>query len=423
VSSSDTSKFGCPSGVIGPNSPFAPFRWPSFRSIWFANLTSALGSSIQMIAAGWLMTELTSSHLLVSLVQASVAIPVLLFGLIAGVIADNYDRRKVMLAANIGLLVLSAMLAALSWADLVEPWSLLGLTLLIGGGFALNGPAWQASVRLQVPHEDLPQAISLNSIAFNMARSVGPAIGGVLLTIWGPKLAFTINTFTYLVMIFVLIRWSPQATGRSDKHPTFPAIMEAARYCFASSPVRRVLGRSLAFGLGIIVFQALVPLIAREQLGGNEIDFGMLLGAFGIGSIAAAVWVSRLRRRFGPEAIVTGGTFAFAVAMAALSFAHSMPAALAASFLAGGGMVSTQTSLNVSMQLRSPEEMLGRCLSLYQATIFGGMAIGSWIWGYLSDLQGLDIALLCAAGWLLASLAVLRIIAPMPKIGEGHIAP
>ena len=375
-----------------------------------------------MIAAGWLMTELTSSHLLVSLVQASAAIPVLLFGVVAGVIADNYDRRKVMLAANIGMLALSVTLAALAWADLVEPWSLLGLTLLIGGGYALNGPAWQASVRLQVPHEDLPQAISLNSIAFNMARSVGPAIGGVLLSIWGPKPAFTVNTFTYLVMIVVLMRWKPQATGRSDKHSAFPAIMEAVRFCFASSPLRRVLGRSFAFGLGIIVFQALVPLITREQLGGDEIDFGLLLGAFGLGSIAAALWISKARRRFGPEAIVTSGTIAFAVAMAALSFAQGMPTALTASFLAGGGFVSTQTSLNVSMQLRSPEQMLGRCLSLYQAIIFGGMAVGSWIWGYLSDLLGLSVSLLGASGWLLASLVVLRIIAPMPKIGEGHIA-
>ena len=154
-------EFGIAARAIAAESALAPFRWPAFRAIWIANLVSALGSMVQSVGAAWLMTDLTDSHLLVALVQASVVIPILFFGVFAGVLADNYDRRKVMLVANLGMAAVSVTLAALAWLELIAPWSLLLFTLLIGCGFALNGPAWQASVRLQVPREDLPQAISL----------------------------------------------------------------------------------------------------------------------------------------------------------------------------------------------------------------------------------------------------------------------
>ena len=416
-------EFGIPARSIAATSAFAPFRWPAFRMIWIANLVSALGSMIQSIAAAWLMTDLTDSHLLVALVQASIVIPVLFIGVFAGVLADNYDRRKVMLGANLGMAAVSAVLAALAWLEVVAPWSLLLMTLLIGCGFALNGPAWQASVRLQVPHEDLPQAISLNSIAFNMARSVGPAIGGVLLSLSGPKLAFTVNALSYALMIAVLLRWRPRATGRRDKHAVFPAIGAALRFCANSSPIRRVLARGFAFGLGATAYQALIPLVVREQVGGNETDFGLVLGAFGVGSVLTALWIGPARRRLGPETIVSGAMAVSALSLAGLAWSASVPQAMAASLFAGGGQVAALTSLNVSMQLRSPEEILGRCLAIFQALAFGGFAVGSWVWGMVSDAAGLLPALLGGALWLLVALIVLRVLAPMPRIGEGTVTP
>ena len=416
-------EFGIPARSIAATSAFAPFRWPAFRMIWIANLVSALGSMIQSIAAAWLMTDLTDSHLLVALVQASIVIPVLFIGVFAGVLADNYDRRKVMLGANLGMAAVSAVLAALAWLEVVAPWSLLLMTLLIGCGFALNGPAWQASVRLQVPHEDLPQAISLNSIAFNMARSVGPAIGGVLLSLSGPKLAFTVNALSYALMIAVLLRWRPRATGRRDKHAVFPAIGAALRFCANSSPIRRVLARGFAFGLGATAYQALIPLVVREQVGGNETDFGLVLGAFGVGSVLTALWIGPARRRLGPETIVSGAMAVSALSLAGLAWSASVPQAMAARLFAGGGQVAALTSLNVSMQLRSPEEILGRCLAIFQALAFGGFAVGSWVWGMVSDAAGLLPALLGGALWLLVALIVLRMLAPMPRIGEGTVTP
>jgi len=417
------SEFGTPTPGIAAGSAFAPFRWPAFRWIWTANLVSGLGTMVQSIAAAWLMTDLTDSHLLVALVQASIVIPILFIGVFAGVLADNYDRRKVMLAANSGMAAVSAALAVLAWLDVVEPWSLLLMTLLLGCGFALNGPAWQAAVRLQVPHEDLPQAISLNSIAFNMARSVGPAIGGVLLSLSGPKLAFTVNALSYALMIAVLMRWRPRATGRRDKHAVFPAIGAALRFCAESSPVRRVLTRGFAFGLGATGYQALIPLVVREQVGGSETDFGLVLGAFGVGSVLTALWLGPVRRRLGPEVIVSAAMLASALALVGLAWSASIPHAMAASLFEGGVQVAALTSLNVSMQLRSPEEILGRCLAIFQALAFGGFAIGSWIWGMASDAYGITAALLAAALWLGAALVVLRAIAPMPRIGEGTVAP
>jgi MFS family permease len=398
----------------------APFRHPAFRAIWIANLASNLGSSIQSVGAAWLMTELTRSHQLIALVQASATVPIMLFGMFAGAIADNFDRRFVMLAAQIGMLVTSALLAALSWADLISPYMLLALTLTVGIGTALNSPAWQASVRQQVGLADLPQAIALNTIAFNHARSVGPALGGLLISLWNVSLAFAINAVSYIAMIVVLLRWRPEHR-KVERQPMLPAIGVGLRFCAGSSPIRRVLLRGLVFGFGVAGYQALVPAVVRDRLHGDEIDFGIMLGLFGIGSILMAMFISQLRRRLGIETVLTFGTLAFIAAQWILGAAHSVAYALPASFIAGMAWVSVLTSINVAMQLRSPDIILGRCLSIYQAVTFGGMAVGSWVWGVVSDWRDLPFALHSAAAFLAVTLVLTRLFAPMPKPGEGRV--
>lgn len=398
----------------------APFHYPAFRAIWMANLFSNIGSMIQSVGAAWLMTELTTSHLMVALVQASATIPILLLGVFAGAIADNFDRRRVMLAAQTGMLVVSGVLAALSWSGNIGPWSLLILTLMVGIGTAVNAPAWQASVRLQVAPRDLPQAISLNAISFNLARSVGPALGGILISLWSTSLAFGLNAVSYIGMIAVLVMWRPEAPVRR-KEPMLAAIGRGMRFCAGSSPIRKVLLRGLAIGLGAAGLQALMPSIARDILRGDELDYGMMLGAFGIGSIVTALWVSKMRRRFGSEAIVTSATIILATALVMQASAANLPLAVAASFIGGMGWVAAMTSLNVAMQLRSPEDILGRCLSIYQAITFGGMALGAWVWGMIADAASLGPALYIAASWLVLTLA-LHFFAPMPTREEGILA-
>jgi len=235
---------------------------------------------IQAVAAAWLMTELTDSNILIAMVQASAVLPIMLFGVFAGAIADNFDRRRVMLIAQFGMLIASAVLAVVTYEEAVGPYSLLALTLLVGIGTALNAPAWQASVRAQVGPKDLPQAISLNTIAFNLARSVGPALGGLLISLWDISLAFALNALSYIFLIVVLLRWQPQVP-LPKRGPMFSSVRTGIRFCMSSQPLRKVLVRGASLGFGFAAYQALLPVIVRDRLGGDEIGFGVLLGAFG----------------------------------------------------------------------------------------------------------------------------------------------
>jgi MFS family permease len=397
----------------------APFEYPVFRAIWIANLLSSVGSVMQAVAAAWMMTELTSRHLLVALVQASSVIPILVLGVFAGAIADAYDRRLVMLSAQAFMLVVSAVLSVMGYAQAITPLALLLLTLMVGMGTALNGPAWQASVRMQVDQRDLPQAIALNAIAFNIARSLGPALGGIVISLWSVNMAFALNAISYLAMIVVLARWHPEQAERV-RTPIGPAIMVGLRFCLGSSPIARVLLRGLVFGFGAAGYQALLPVIVRLQFQGNQVGYGLVVGAFGAGSVLTALGVSNLRRRMGSENLIGLGTVIFLGSQLLLSATHVLAAAIVAALIAGMGWIAVLTSLNVAMQMRSPDAILARCLSIYQAVAFGGMAFGAWAWGTLADQVGLVTTLRMSALWMALTL-VLRVIAPMPTRDEGRI--
>ncbi|MEP6869528.1 MAG: MFS transporter [Novosphingobium sp.] len=409
------------SRLTAPGSTLAPLRYSAFRAIWTANLFSAIGSTVQSVGAAWLMTELTTSHRLIALVQASVTLPIMLFGVIAGAIADNFDRRRVMLAAQIGMLVMSAALALMTYKALIGPYTLLAFTLSVGIGTALNSPAWQASVRGQVAREDLPQAIALNTAAFNLARSVGPALGGLLISVFSVSAAFLVNAVSYIALIWVLLRWRPEAPT-PVRAPMLPSIRTGLAFCFGSVPLRKLLIRGFCVGFGIAGYQALVPAVVRDQLHGNEFDFGLLLTSFGLGSILSIFFLSPARRRWGSEVVISVGMVAYVVAPMLLPGVSSVIAALPIGFIAGLGWTICLNSLNVAVQLRAPEQILGRCLSIYSAMAFGGMSLGAWIWGAVADWHGLPVALWSAAGWMALCIIVLHWVAPMPKPHEGRIA-
>ncbi|MBB4857988.1 MFS family permease [Novosphingobium chloroacetimidivorans] len=423
---SPLAKSSLTSGALDPGGPapgtgtFSPFRYPVFRAIWIANLFSNIGGTIQSIAAAWMMTELTTSHQLVALVQSSATVPIMLFGVFAGAIADNYDRRQVMLAAQIGMLIVSSALAAMTYAGWINPVLLLAFTLTMGIGTALNSPAWQASVRQQVDTRQLPQAIALNSISFNIARSVGPALGGVLLSIWGPPFAFLINAVSYIGLIGVLLWWKPEARA-IDRRPILPAVGVGIRFCAGSQPLRRILVRGLSLGFSLAAYQALLPTIVSDQLHGDEFQFGLMLGLFGIGSIVTAPFVGPLRRKLKLEGILLLGSIMFVFVLSLLAEVQVVWFALPAAFVGGAGWVMILTSINTAVQLRSPDAILGRCLSIYQAVTFGGMALGSWAWGALADLRGLPFTLHAGSVFLIVSFLLLRFVAPLPRPGEGVI--
>ncbi|MBV1917318.1 MAG: MFS transporter [Sphingomonadaceae bacterium] len=403
-----------------PAGTFSPFRYPVFRAIWIANLFSNLGATIQSVAAAWLMTELTDSKQLIGMVQASATLPIMLFGMIAGSIADNFDRRRVMLAAQIGMLLTSSALAALTYLGMISPFILLAFTLTIGAGTALNSPAWQSSVRQTVPKRELSQAIALNSMSFNLARSVGPALGGLLISIWDVSLAFAINAVSYFALIFVLLWWKPEIR-RVARRPIFPAIAVGLRYCMDSSPIRRLLLRCFFIGFTVAAYQALLPSIVREQLGGSELDFGFMLAMFGVGSIVIAPFVGKIRRRLELEGLLAASALIYVFALIVIAEVDTVTFAAPVAFLAGVAWVSNLTSLNLAMQYRSPDDMLGRCLSIYQATTFGGMALGSWAWGAVADVSSLPFALHAASAVLAAGSIALWRLAPAPRRGEGIV--
>jgi len=399
---------------------FSPFRYPVFRAIWIANLFSNLGGTIQSIAAAWMMTQLTTSHQMVALVQSSATVPIMLFGVFAGAIADNYDRRQVMLWAQIGMLVFSAVLAILAYLDILSPALLLAFTLAVGIGTALNSPAWQASVRQQVDSKQLPQAIALNSISFNIARSIGPALGGVLISIWGTSFAFLVNAISYIGLIGVLLWWRP-APRTIDRRPILPAVAVGIKFCAHSQPLRRILLRGLSLGFSLAAYQALLPTIVSDQLHGNEFHFGLMLGLFGIGSIVTAPFIGTIRRTLQMEGTLALGSAMFVFVLSLLAQVHVIWYALPAAFVGGMGWVLILTSINTAVQMRSPDTILGRCLSIYQAVTFGGMALGSWAWGAIADYRSLPFALHAGSAFLIVSCVVLRVVAPLPKPGEGIV--
>lgn len=405
---------------LPPGSTFAPFRYPAFRAIWTANLCSQLGSMIQSIAAAWLMTDLTRSHTLIAAVSASATLPILLFGVVAGAIADNFDRRRIMLAAQTAMLLCSALLALVTWLGQIGPWGLLAATLAVGTGTALNAPAWQASVRAQVGPRDLPQAISLNTIAVNLGRSVGPALGGLLVAAAGVAAAFAINALSFVALIVVLLAWRPELPPPA-RGPILRSIRAGLAFCWSSDPVRRILLRGLVIGIGSAALQSLLPAVIRDAVGGGELALGATLAAFGVGSIAGALGGTGLRRRFGAEALVRLGTLAYAMAILGLALLHQLTWLVPAIALGGVGFSFCFTTINVAMQLRSPEAILGRCMAIYQAVCFGGMALGAWLWGGLADLINATVSLGLAALFLLVGTLVLGQLMPLPRRGEGVV--
>lgn len=388
-------------------SPLAPFRHETFRIIWAASLFSNFGGLIQAVGAAWMMASISQSANMVALVQASTSLPIMLFSLVSGALADSFDRRRIMLVAQFFMLVVSITLTLFAWYGLITPWLLLSFTFLIGCGTALNNPAWQASVGDMVPRDDLPAAVALNSMGFNITRSVGPAVGGAIVAAAGAAAAFAANACSYFVLIFALLRWKPAVPANPLPRESFGrAISAGFRYVSMSPNIGKVLLRGFAFGLSTSAILALLPLVARDLVQGGPFTYGVLLGCFGIGAIGGALVSGGVRERFSSEAIVRFAFIGFA-ASAAIT-AHSGYALITgpALLLAGGCWVLALSLFNTTVQLSTPRWVVARALSLYQTATFGGIAGGSWVWGSVADAQGAHNALLWAAATMMAGAAL-----------------
>jgi len=399
------------------------FKNQTFRMLWVAALASNFGGLVQAVGAAWLMTSLTSSQSMVALVQSSVTLPIMVFSLLAGVFADNYDRRTVMLIAQSFMLVVSVILAFLAFQGLLSPWLLLTFTFLIGCGTALHNPSWQASMGDIVPREDLSAAVSLNSMGFNLMRSVGPAAGGAIVALAGAAAAFTVNTLSYVGIISALWMWKPAVPKRQLPRERMGSAISAGLLYVAMSPnILKVIFRGFLFGLSAIATLALLPLIVREVLLGSAFIYGVLLGCFGMGAVGGALMNARLRARFQNEWIARAAFTAFAIASVTLGLSMSAVLSGAALMLAGASWVITLSLFNVTIQLSTPRWVVGRAIALYQTGTFGGMAAGSWTWGVIAEGFGADRSMIVAAALLiLGALVGLRV--PIPDFTDLNLSP
>ncbi len=392
-------------------SALSPLRFPVFRNVWLASMASNLGGLIQSVGAAWLMLSLAGSPDMVALVQASVNLPIMLLSLLAGAMADSLDRRKLMLAAQGFMLIMSVLLAVFAFGGWISPWLLLTCTFLIGCGGAFNAPAWQASVGDMVPRPELPGAVALNGMGFNLARSVGPALGGAIVAAAGAATAFTINALSFVGLMVVLARWRPSTVVRLLPRETLgTAIVAGIRYVSMSPAIRVVLVRGAAFGLAASAVLALMPVVAKDLLGGGALTYGLLLGGFGVGAVAGGMVAATLRRSWTTERIVSTASAAFAIAAIMAGASTMLWLTMVLLLVAGAGWVLALSTFNVSVQLAAPRWVVARALSLYQMAAFGGLAAGSWLWGEVATQADVSVALWIAGALLLAATGFARVL-------------
>jgi MFS family permease len=395
----------------------APLRHLAFRRIWSASLLSNLGLLIQAVGAAWAMTQMTPSADKVALVQTALMLPVMLIAMPAGAIADMYDRRIVSLISLSIALVGATALTALAWLGLMTPNSLLALCFVVGSGMALFGPAWQSSVSEQVPADMLPAAVALNGISYNIARSFGPAIGGIVVATAGAVAAFAANAFLYIPLAVALFIWRRESEpSRLPRERLNRAIVSGVRYIANSPSIKIVLARTLVTGLIGGSISALMPLVVRDLLHGGAQTYGIMLGAFGMGAVIGALNISEVRKRLSGEAAVRACALSMGGAIAAVALSHE-PVLTAAALVVAGAMWMLAVALfNIGVQLSAPRWVAGRSLAIFQASISGGIAIGSWGWGRLTDAAGVETALLVSASLMLLS-PLLGFWLKMPRVG------
>ncbi|GKQ34081.1 MFS transporter [Streptomyces sp. A012304] len=393
---------------LKPDSAWAPLGARVFRALWIAQLVSNIGSWMQMVGAQWLLIGHDAA--LMTLVQTASSLPVMLLALPSGVVADRFDRRGVLLAAQVAMLAVSGTLAVLAFLDALTPVLLLVLTFLLGCGTALMGPAWQAIQPELVERRQLGQAAALGAVNMNLARAVGPAVGGVLVAWAGPGWVFAFNAASYLGIAAVLLLWrrSPTAVPVPGGEKLLSALDAGRRYVWYAPGVRRILLRTALFIPGGGALWSLLPLVASRSLHLGPGGYGLLLGAVGAGAVAGAFVLPRVNRVLGANGTLACGALVFAGVLVVLATVrNTWPVAVSLLF-AGVAWIAVLSTLNSAMQRRLPGWVRARGLAVYLLVFQGGQALTAPLWGALAERLGLTIPLLTASVLLLLSALSVR---------------
>jgi MFS family permease len=390
------------------SSTWTPLLYTWFRWLWIASVVSNIGTWMQNVGAAWLMTELAPSALLVALVQTATNLPVFLLAVPAGAAGDLFDRRKLLLVTQGLMLAAAAVLGVMTLTRSTGPWTLLWLTFALGLGATMNGPTWQAIMPDLVPRPELPAAIALNSIGFNLARAVGPALGGAVVAAIGAGAAFMLNAVSFVGVMIVLYLWRrdpEQHARRLSTESVGRAILTGIRYVRFAPSIHSVLLRSGSFIISASALWSLLPLVAKVELRRDSTGYGVLLGCMGVGSILGALMLRRLRQIFSLDAMVTSAVALFGAVNVLLAYLASYVTVALALIVAGVGWMTVNSTLTTATQTSVPSWVRARTLAVYLLVFQGAMAVGSVIWGAVATRLGLRTTLLCAGIALLIAAA------------------
>ena len=391
-------------------SPLAPFKHSAFAVLWIATVASNVGTWMHDVGAGWLMTELAPSPMMVAAVQAATTLPIFLFALLAGAVADIVDRRKLLIWVNAGLGVAALAMTFLVQSGMMTAWLLLVFTFLFGTGAAFIAPAWQAIVPKLVPKADLPSAIAMNSMGINISRAIGPALAGFLIVAVGLAAPFFVNALSFVGIIAAVYWWKPAPTPATGLPPERigGAIQAGLQYAVNSPELRAALIRAAGFFVFASAFWAMLPLIARIELGGGPTLYGIMLAAVGAGAVSGAFLLPKIKAKLGTDGTVMAGTVGTAVVMLVMALVPNQIAAVAVSLLAGLSWIAVLSSLNVAAQTALPDWVRARGLSVFLTVFFGAMSIGSLAWGQVAGIWGVPMALIAAGIGIVLMIPVTR---------------
>jgi predicted MFS family arabinose efflux permease len=388
-----------------------------FRILWFAQLGSNIGTWMQSVGAQWFLLETTHSSALVAWVQTASLVPVLLFSLVAGVLADSVDRRILLIVMNAASTLAAGVLCVLGLTGALAPWSLLTMTFVLGCLSALTNPAWQAIQPDLVPREEIPAAASLSSVTVNGARAVGPALAGVLVSLGGPSLVFALNAISFVGVLLAVVWWKrPREAPALGRERFLPAMTAGLRYVRSAPSVRRILLRAGLFAVPACVLWALLPNVASTNLRLGSAGYGLLLGVLGVGAVLGVVIMPVLRRRLSTSWILAGSAIVYALGLVAPA-SGSLPIVAIAFVLAGLAWIATLTTLNAALQLTLAGWVRARGMAAYLLVFMGGQGVASFVWGVAAQAIGAQACFFIGAG-LLVLVAVSVVLWPLhPSTG------
>ena len=391
-----------------PAGALAPLRYRPFALVWLATLLGNVALWMRDVASGWLMTSLDPRPGMVALIQAASYLPVAIFVLPAGVVADVFDRRSVIVAAQLLLCAVGIALGALTYLGALHPWGLIALCLLGGVITAFAQPAWQAILPEVLPTEELPRGMALYNLGFNIARVIGPAAAGALIAASGIVGAYAANVVLFMIGAVVLASWkhAPDRPGRSSE-PMLSALATGARFVRENADLRRVLIRAPLFFLCFSSYWALLPLLAREQLHGSPSYYGALLGCLGAGAIIGAFVMPQLRVRLSGGKLVRIGSLTSAATTIVLAITRNQLVAATAAVVAGTAWMTVVTTFPLAAQALLPNWVRARGMAFYLLAFYGSLSLGSVIWGQVAHVSSLSTALIVSAvlGGILALVA------------------